>query len=53
MKNRDLFNKKCIYDILCAMQKNRGFCVIEDITQLPWYCITQSTSDVENCEECI
>lgn len=54
MKNRDLFNKKCIYDILVLMQKQRGDCVIEDITNIiPKTCIRLLNSPYETCEECI
>lgn len=53
MKNREFILNKCTYDLLVQMQYNRGFCVIEDMSQLPSYCVTQSTAEVDNCEECI
>lgn len=53
MKNREIFIKKCLYDILLSMQKNRGFCILDDLNNRPKYCICLSTTEVDSCEECI
>ena len=53
MKNRDLFAKINLYDILLNMQKNRGDCVLDDLNSKPKYCVGLSTAQVDNCEECI
>ena len=53
MKNRDLFIKTSIYDILLNMQKNRGNCVLDDLNAKPKYCAALSTAEVDNCKECI
>lgn len=53
MKNREYILNKCAYDLLLQMQKNRGFCVLDDISELPSYCIALSTAEVKSCEECI
>lgn len=53
MKNREYILNKSTYDLLLQMQKNRGFCVLDDISELPSYCIALSAAEVESCEECI
>ena len=53
MRNREYILNKSTYDLLLQMQKNRGFCVLDDISELPRYCVALSTAEVENCEECI
>lgn len=53
MKNREYILNKSTYDLLIQMQHNRGFCVLDDISELPSYCVALSTAEVENCEECI
>lgn len=54
MRNRDWFLKHCLYDILVLMQRQRGDCIIEDLTNaIPKTCIRLSNSPFESCEECI
>lgn len=54
MTNREWINKQCLYDILILMQKQRGFCIIEDLTnKLPKTCIAFLNSPYDSCEECI
>lgn len=53
MKNRELFTKINLYDILLKMQKNRGDCILDDLNNKPLYCAALSTAEIDSCEECL